>query len=532
MPVESVEANSANLSTVESLSHPAAYNKPAYIFMALLVLYVIVRGIRGAAFRPFWFDEIYTLTLADHTSIRGVWAAIMSGYDSQAPAFGLLEHFALLIPIKKEVALRLPSIFAFACTLICVFAYVKRRSGELIACVCALLFLSTSLFHTYLIEARSYGLMFACIAFALVCYQRLPSPRWTVMFAASLILAESLHYYAIFAMMPFWFAEAVVVLKERRFRWPVWLALVLGTMPLLAFLRLLLAQRELYGPGAWTRPELSAVRKFYGAFFLLTDNAFGLGLVAVAVASTIWARVWPGTGDGNENKQKTTDLSESVLQLGFVALPFIVFVLVRTLHGSLIARYVMGTIIGIVLGLACGLAVAGRRAVLIFGVFILTVVMVRESIFWRAPEIDPYVPFFSLTSRDQIKQRQALVEEAGHGDLPVVVSDNLLYTQLVYYSEPRFAKRLVFLADTQRELRFVGTAVDSRLMLSFRDRFPMQVLDYSQFIAAHKEFLLLREGVDWYLPLLAQDGGSVQLASLRCPLYLVTMKKAASSPEQ
>ncbi len=61
---------------------------------------------------------------------------------------------ALRITTNKQVALRLPSILAFPCTLICVFAYVKRRSGELIACLCALLFLSTNLFHTYLIEAQ------------------------------------------------------------------------------------------------------------------------------------------------------------------------------------------------------------------------------------------------------------------------------------------------------------------------------------------------------------------------------------------
>ena len=76
--------------------------------------------------------------------------AMRRGFDSAPPLFYLIERFALAVPIKKEVALRLPSILAFPCTLVSVYAYAKRRHGEMIACVCAFLVLSTILFHTYL----------------------------------------------------------------------------------------------------------------------------------------------------------------------------------------------------------------------------------------------------------------------------------------------------------------------------------------------------------------------------------------------
>ena len=510
-------------------SSKEAQHKAAKIFIGFLVAYVVLRGLRAATFRPLWFDEIYTLTIANHATLRGVWDAIRAGYDSQAPGFGVLEHFALLLPIKKEVALRLPSIAAFVVVLLCIFSYLRRRAGDLIASVCALLLLSTSLFHTYLIEARSYGSVFACIAFALVCYDRVPSPRWTLLFAASLMLAESFHYYAVFAMIPFWFAEAVQSLKEKRFRWNVWLALVFGTLPLLASLRLLLALRALYGPNVWARPVLSAVRGFYPAFFLLTDNAIGLAMAAVAIVSIAWARIWPGLSTDSESRKRSAGLSEAILLLSFVALPGIVFILVRVLHGILIARYVLTATIGIVAGLAYALKIGGRRAASIFAIFVFTVVVVRESIFWRTPEFDPFLPYYSATSLDQLRKMQVLIESSGHNDLPVVVSDGLIYTQLVYYADPHWTEKLVYLVDAPRERRSVGVDTASRIMLSFSHYFPLQTLDYSKFVGAHRQFLLFADGADWYWSVLLDDGATIEPVSRQGPLYLVKMKSENSS---
>src|SRR5208337_4725202 len=98
---------------------------------------------------------------------------------------------------------RLPSILAMDCTLICMFLYMNKCSGTLVAFLCTLLLLSTSIFIPQAVNARSYSMLVACIAFALVCYQRLPSLLWAALLGLSLALAQSLHYYAIFALVPF-----------------------------------------------------------------------------------------------------------------------------------------------------------------------------------------------------------------------------------------------------------------------------------------------------------------------------------------
>ncbi len=244
-----------------------ASKRVIYGLLGFLVLYVIVRGVVGAAARPFWFDELLTLAIAGQPTLREMWSAVARGFDSGPPGFYLVERAALGLVGNKEIALRLPSILAFACTLICVFVYVKKRSGEAIAFLCALLLLTTSLFQTYSIEARAYGMVMACIAFALVCYQRLPSLRWAALLGISLFLAESLHYYAVFAMIPFGLAEAVLLLRTRRFRWPVWAALVVGALPLIVFWPLLWKIKTNYADVVYWRPVFSALPGFYGSYF-------------------------------------------------------------------------------------------------------------------------------------------------------------------------------------------------------------------------------------------------------------------------
>ena len=489
----------------------ARYEQAAYVFMGLLVAYSFVRGIRTALVRPFWFDELYTLTIAGQPTLHDLWSVWKAGIDAEPPLFYLMERLTLTLPVAKELALRLPSIVAFCGTLVCVFAYVRKRSGEFIACVCALALLSTILFQAYLIEARPYAGMVACIAIALVCYQRLPSRSWSVFFLASLVLAESLHYYAVFAMIPFWFAEGVFFLKTRRFRWAVWGGLIAAMLPLLATLRFILMIQKHTSPHVFARPDFSQVKTYYENFFLLNDNMpVAAGIVVAAIAAILLSGPlpWRETENGDTGK---TDARETTLMLGLIALPYVVFVLTWLLHGLLLARYVMSAIIGLILGLACALSFGGRRAVQIFAVFVVCVTAVRETQFWRHPQLSPYQPYFSATSRQQLREMKVFVDSAGRDDLPVVMSDCLLYTQFVHYLDPNWTKHLVYLVDEEREYKYTGSDSSSATMVLFQPYFPIRVAEYSQFATTHREFLLYAKGLDWYQRAFEHENFSMQI---------------------
>ena len=503
----------------------AGYERAAYVLMGLLVAYSFVRGIRAAVVRPFWFDELYTLTIAGQPTLHDLWAVWKARIDAEPPLFYLMERLTLTLPVAKEVALRLPSIVAFCGTLVCLFAYVRRRSGEFVACVCALLLLSTILFQAYLIEARPYAAMVACIAFALVCYQRLPSKIWAVLFLVSLVLAESLHYYAVFAMIPFWFAEGVFFLKTRRFRWAVWAGLVSAMLPLLATLRWLLMIQKHMSPHIFARPDFSKVKSYYENFFLLNDNmAVAAGLVIAAIVAILLSGGWPWTETEGGPTGKT-DARETILMLSLIVLPYIVFVLTRLLHGLLLGRYVMSAIIGIILGLGCALSFAGRKGVVIFAAFALCATGVREMQFWRHPQAAPYQPYFSAASRQQLREMKDFVDSAGHKDLPVVISDCLLYTQFVQYLDPNWTKHLVYLVDGEREYKYTGADSSSATMVTLQPYFPVRVAEYSQFTGTHSEFLLYAKGLDWYQRAFEHENFSMKILARSesdGEMYLVT----------
>jgi hypothetical protein len=75
---------------------------------------------------------------------------------------------------------------------------------------------------------------------------------------SQLATAQALHYYAVFAVVPFFIAEAVLVLQARRLRVVVWLALACGPVPLLVFWPLLSKFKAYYGAHIWAKAEKAA----------------------------------------------------------------------------------------------------------------------------------------------------------------------------------------------------------------------------------------------------------------------------------
>src|ERR1700740_967692 len=254
--------------------------QPVRWLFGLLLLYVVVRGLVSAATNPFFCDELLTMTVASQPGLKGIWGALAHGIDGQPPPFYLCERVAMGLVSNKQVALRFPSILGLVCTIVFVFVYVKRRSGELVAFLCALILMLTGFFRIYGVNARPYSLVMACIPFALICYQRLPSPAWTALLGISLTMAESFHYYAIFAMIPFGLAEVLVFFRTGRIRWAVWVALALGALPLIFCWPFLLYMRSFLGSHFWGLYSLSSLPKTYGVFFS-TDGAYGGAVAAV-----------------------------------------------------------------------------------------------------------------------------------------------------------------------------------------------------------------------------------------------------------
>jgi hypothetical protein len=239
---QSIQEHKSSFGRQSRLRDPlsgARTDKLALSVFVVLLVYSAVRSVVGAISKPFGYDELCTRIIALQPNIRAIWNALQRGADGQTFAFYIVERAASAVVPYDRIAFRIPSILAFCGTLICLFAFVRRRSGSTYALLCACIPVVTALFTTYAIEARAYSLLVLFIAIALVCYQQTSSTKWVFLMAISLAAAEAMHYYAVFAMMPFVAAEASVVLLSRRVRMGVWLALLCGALPLAGYWKVL-----------------------------------------------------------------------------------------------------------------------------------------------------------------------------------------------------------------------------------------------------------------------------------------------------
>jgi hypothetical protein len=493
--------------------------------MWLVIVYSAIGGVLAAASKPFWYDEISTIILSRQPHLSDIWAALKQGVDGQPPAYDLLERIASHVAQNAEVAYRLPSVLAFCCVLWCMFVFVRRHNGAVVAFLCSAALILTPLNYPYAVEARPYEVLVACIAFALVCYQRAGRLVWVVLLGCALVAAQCLHYYAFFYFVPFGMAEFVLALRLRRIRWGAWIALTLGLVPLAAFWPTLESIKKIYASHiGWDTPSLQAAARFYhyfvyGDFLLIYHVHFPYVdfVAAVAIALLAILMVVAQRGSEKANWKADSPLWDNVLGVVLLAVPFLGLALTKIAHGGYRERYFLSTLLCIPLMCAFMLRFLRRSKISFFllAVILLAGVAKQQASFWRHQPSpvgrlsNPAAPVLDL------------VKAADRPGLPVVASDGVDYAQLAYYAPPELAKRLVAVVDAPQAFVYIGSdMLDTYLGALARYDPDLRVYQFSRFRPGHPDFLLYSDGSgygsghwDWWPHRLAADGYSLRVVA-------------------
>lgn len=468
----------------------------ATIGISVVIFYTFARNVFVAAVRPFWFDELNTVIVAGQPTLGKLWYALRHAEDSAPLLYVAVEHVCAIFIPKAEIAYRLPSILGFACILWCLFVFIRTRSGPGIAFVCSVLPLFTQLYWRYSVEARSYEAVVACIAIALVCYQRVERKRWAIGFAASLLAAEAFHYYAFFMFAAFFAAEFVYAVQNRAVRRRVWLALFLGFLPLVAAYPLLRQMKQFYGAHFWGQPTWAVVWNMYGR------TPYHVSLIAMAVlaivsAITILVPVRRSPNSGPE----LSVANEHVAAIVLIGVPVLEYVGITLAHGALTMRYALALILGVSIGVSYALRFLGRWAVLPAAVAVL-VLMVGQEVFQWKDRLPHPGQFMSPAS-----SFEKLADAAGHTDLPIVISDGEAYLPIAYYASPQWRGRIAAVVDPTNAVTYAGNDSVDRQLSALRRCFALQVYDFPAFASQHRSFLLYSDGgdFDWWPRRLAAE---------------------------
>lgn len=487
--------------------------------LIVLAAYAAVRSVFCAASRPFWFDELCTVGVARQPSLSAIWSALQHAADSHPPTYYFLQRFVDHLFSNPHVAFRLTSIAGFCCIVACVFVFVRKHSNAEIALLCSALTLMSVLYDTYAVEARGYALMSGCIAIAVVCYQRVNKVGWAILMASSLITAGLFQYYAVFALFPFALAEAAFVLRSRRLRPGVWIALAFGMLPTIIFWPLLSQLKQTFGAHFWAKPSWRVALTAFG-WFLNVSPAWGVAVTAAAAVAVIAVIISEFVGKDATSLKLPDLLHERVLVIGFLVLPLAILVAMKITHGGLVARYMLPGALGVPLAAGCILARFDRRSLVLFGVFLGVGVAAQEASFWIHQRHRMWKIISPATEVEQ------LVNATGQRDLPVVVSGALDYFQLVFYGSPAFAARLAEIVDPSQELIYSETDNVDKALLILRDYLPLHVYEFNKFVSEHSAFLLCSTGTawDWWPDRLVNDGYALRLIAVQgnSKIYLVS----------
>jgi hypothetical protein len=489
------------------------------ILVLLLIGAGVVSTLRSSS-RLFWYDEICTVAVASQGSWEGIRAALAHAADTNPPIFYVIAAACRRIIDDDHLAYRLPSVIGFLGVPLGTFLFVRRRLGYKAALIAGTVPMLTPLFTRYASEARPYALMAGCLSLALVFWQQAYRWRSAVVFGMLLAAATSLHYYAILAIAPFVAAEAVLWMRTRQVRLPVYCALAGASVPLIAFWPLLAHLREYYGAHFWAR---SGVLNLPGAYNQILDLQNGLGAgVAFTIIAVLAARVISEWNRRIGTSRITLPAEEVTLVLGFVLLPVIAYVLAHVTGSGMNPRYVQPAILGISISTAVLAASAGRRAVLWMTVLVLATVSFQQAYLLRAE------PIGRVSEHPELQRILAMARQSGVSTRPVVIASGMAYLPIAYYNStlPQ-AARIVYVADPALAVEILATDSVDRALIALAPYTRGDIRGLQEFTGKYSEFLLYSVAGDsrwdWFSTWLRRGGWSVMpLTSGNCTLYMVS----------
>jgi hypothetical protein len=78
--------------------------------------------------KPFWYDEVITLVIANSPNLSTAWKAALA-CDAAPPLPHLMAHLCVRWFGDGEISVRIPAILGFWVFCLCLFRFTSRRVG-------------------------------------------------------------------------------------------------------------------------------------------------------------------------------------------------------------------------------------------------------------------------------------------------------------------------------------------------------------------------------------------------------------------
>jgi hypothetical protein len=144
------------------------------LYLAAFSAVFLILSCMQAATKLMWFDELDTLYHASLPGPGAIYDALKLGADANPPLYPLLTSYFFELWGRSELSVRLGAVLGFWVMTLCLFSFVRRRTGALFGFL-AVGFILVSFVYEYAYEGRAYGALFGFTGAALLCWQRAKS---------------------------------------------------------------------------------------------------------------------------------------------------------------------------------------------------------------------------------------------------------------------------------------------------------------------------------------------------------------------
>jgi hypothetical protein len=267
----------------------------------------------------------------------------------------------------------------------------------------------------------------------------------------------------------------------------MWLALILGAMPLLLWWKLLIGLHEYYGRNFWAPLSITGSFATFdwlfdfghhdGSFFAITLAT----LCAVCKFVPSREQVQQGIEDLQPNQVSVRDW---VLALMLLCVPFVALTMAEIAHFGLSQRYMPPAVIGG--ALIVGALSSVRHQLIRSSTLVLAILSVGLTI---ARAVQLLGRGSLLDQRREAASELSWLVPRGQDSLPIVSSSGLRYLPMAYYiqSDPR----LYSIVDPPIPPKLNGSDSVDLTLLPLRHYFPLQVVEYGVFRSRYEEFFLV-----------------------------------------
>jgi hypothetical protein len=371
----------------------------------------------------------------------------------------------------------------------------------------------------YADEARPYGLELGFAALALLCWQRATMDRnrglALIGLPISLAAATGCHYYGVLISLPLALAELVRTANKKHIDFAIWGCFAAAALPLAFCVPLMLNAAKL-SSGFYAQPHWHHVSNFY--HILLTQTEFQLVVVvSIMVVANRFAvlasRIDPAAPNASFPGH------ELAAAIGFIALPFIGFLLGKFVTRAFNDRYVLAAVVGvsILFAQASHKMLDGRRwSAGIIGLFFLAFIGMRDrSILVSVGQ-----------QQKEFEQSLTLLRLANKANAPIVAADPHTFTEFSHYAPIDIASQMVYLADSAIAYRILGfDSIENNMIRLVGPTFNMKVVPLEEFVTSKPRFLVYGElnWLNWIIRALEEKRYRLELKANVGEKYLFTV---------